>query len=205
MMHNDQTVEINSNQPAMQAEILASMVQESLSKIGCNFTDINSIAIDIGPGSFTGIRIGLAYVAGIRMALPALRIIPIDTLHALTTICDKPVNMMAIVHCHGQQFYAQAFLDNQSLGQEIVATSSEILALAYQYSCERIIMAHNSSSDFAQQISAFHHVKAAHIEHTITASTILQYYLRHASKELWDQSQIIMPKYIKDFKVTPKT
>ncbi len=50
------------------AEILAFMVEEVLQKSKKTTSDITKIAVCTGPGSFTGVRVGLALVKG--MALP---------------------------------------------------------------------------------------------------------------------------------------
>lgn len=55
-------------------EALMPMVIETLSGAGCGFDDLDWLAVTIGPGSFTGIRAGLAAARGIALAraLPAL-------------------------------------------------------------------------------------------------------------------------------------
>ncbi len=47
------------------AEELLPAIAELLKKIDLNITDIGRIAVSVGPGSFTGIRIGLSTVMGL--------------------------------------------------------------------------------------------------------------------------------------------
>ena len=42
------------------AEILVPMIEQILSDVKMDYNDLNLISTTIGPGSFTGIRIGLA-------------------------------------------------------------------------------------------------------------------------------------------------
>ena len=61
------------------AERLAPMVQETLAQSGLRISDIDQIAVCTGPGSFTGLRVALAFAKG--LALP--RKIPVLGLSAL--------------------------------------------------------------------------------------------------------------------------
>ena len=51
------------------AERLPAVVAEVLSAAGATFTDIDRIAVTIGPGSFAGIRVGVAFARGLALAL----------------------------------------------------------------------------------------------------------------------------------------
>lgn len=54
--------------PSMQAEKLIDLISYTLSKVDIKYTDIDFLAVTNGPGSFTGIRIGLAAASGILLA-----------------------------------------------------------------------------------------------------------------------------------------
>lgn len=51
------------------AESLAPMVEEAMSAAGLPFAAIDRLAVTTGPGTFTGQRIGLAFMRGLRVAL----------------------------------------------------------------------------------------------------------------------------------------
>jgi tRNA threonylcarbamoyladenosine biosynthesis protein TsaB len=51
-----------------QAERLVPLVQDTLRNAGLRFADINRIAVTVGPGTFTGLRIGLAAARGFALA-----------------------------------------------------------------------------------------------------------------------------------------
>ncbi len=50
-------------------ENLAPTIQTLTRELGLNLTDIHGFAVAIGPGSFSGIRIGLATIKGVALAL----------------------------------------------------------------------------------------------------------------------------------------
>lgn len=51
------------------AERLAPMVQEVMAGAELAFADLDRLAVTIGPGSFTGMRVGLAFARGLALAL----------------------------------------------------------------------------------------------------------------------------------------
>src|SRR3954468_1458866 len=51
------------------AEALAPMVQAVMRRANLRFTDLDRLAVTTGPGTFTGQRVGLAFMRGLRLAL----------------------------------------------------------------------------------------------------------------------------------------
>ena len=52
-------------------ERLALMVAEVVAAAGVSFAEIARIAVTVGPGSFTGLRVGVAFAKGLRLATGA--------------------------------------------------------------------------------------------------------------------------------------
>ena len=51
------------------AERLAPMVDEAMRAAVTDFSDLTHLAVTTGPGTFTGQRVGLAFMRGLRLAL----------------------------------------------------------------------------------------------------------------------------------------
>ena len=75
------------------SERLMAMVDRLLADCGCDMASVDALAVSIGPGSFTGLRVGVATVKGLAMAL-GLPVAPVPTLDALAgnlPFADAPV------------------------------------------------------------------------------------------------------------------
>src|SRR6476620_6551204 len=64
------------------AEKLHVFIEETLTDCNLNFTDLNAIAVSKGPGSYTGLRIGVSAAKGLCYAL-GIPLIAVDTLQVL--------------------------------------------------------------------------------------------------------------------------
>ena len=64
------------------AERLMGVVAEVLTEAGASYADLGRIAVAVGPGSFTGLRVGVAAARGLSLAL-AVPAVGIGTLDAL--------------------------------------------------------------------------------------------------------------------------
>lgn len=51
-----------------QAEALVPAIEQTLSEAGTSYADLDRIAVTLGPGSFTGVRVGLATARGLGTA-----------------------------------------------------------------------------------------------------------------------------------------
>lgn len=68
------------------AEALAPMVDEAMRQAGIAFADLDRLAVTTGPGTFTGQRVGLAFMRGLRVALkkPLIGVTTLEAMAAAT-------------------------------------------------------------------------------------------------------------------------
>ncbi|MDP3339033.1 tRNA (adenosine(37)-N6)-threonylcarbamoyltransferase complex dimerization subunit type 1 TsaB [Frigidibacter sp.] len=89
-----------------QAERLMPLLEELLAEVGVGWRDLAAIAVGIGPGNFTGIRISVAAARGLALSL-RIPAIGVGTLEALALDLPRPV--LAVTDARRGEVYAQGF------------------------------------------------------------------------------------------------
>ncbi len=87
-------------------ERLAPLVQEAMGEAGLGFDQLERIAVTVGPGSFTGLRVGLAFAKGLAAAL-AIPAVGVGSLEALAE--PERGDVVAVLDAKRGQVYLQAF------------------------------------------------------------------------------------------------
>jgi len=94
-------------------ERLAPLVAEVMAEAGVSFDRLDRIGVTVGPGSFTGLRVGLAFAKGLGVALD-IPVVGVGTLAAMGA--GTTGFAAAAVDARRGQIYLQAFRDGQPLG-----------------------------------------------------------------------------------------
>ncbi len=91
------------------AEVLPDYVVSLLENNQLKIKNIDAIAVSIGPGSFTGLRVGLSFAKGLAYAIKC-PIIPVPTILAMAygLRFKKPLN--GIIRSHGEKIFFQEFI-----------------------------------------------------------------------------------------------
>lgn len=80
------------------SETLLPMIDKCLSECGKKVTDIDIFAISAGPGSFTGVRIGVAAIKGLSFAVDRPHIcFPVSSLEALAENLCAPLAKNVVI------------------------------------------------------------------------------------------------------------
>ena len=91
------------------AEIVLPLVQAVLDQAKLSLSELDGIAVSIGPGSFTGLRIALATVKGFAYEL-GIPVVGISTLHAQACrVCDTDEIICAMLDARKKEVYAALF------------------------------------------------------------------------------------------------
>lgn len=77
------------NSSAKHSENILVCTDDLLKKNNVKIQDIETISVVIGPGSFTGIRIGVGLVKGMYVAKPTLKLVSICSLDLMSYIYSK--------------------------------------------------------------------------------------------------------------------
>ncbi len=89
------------------SSLLAIYVDSVFRESKINKNNIDAISISIGPGSYTGLRIGLSFAKGMAFCLNK-PIIPINTIESLNKNI-KEDNYIIAIHAYGNNYFVQKF------------------------------------------------------------------------------------------------
>jgi len=110
------------------AEVITVFIDELLAASGCNYSNIDAIAVSCGPGSYTGLRIGVSTAKGLCFALDK-PLIAIETLEsmALGVIAEgieTDILLCPMIDARRMEVYTAIF---NSKGKNIKPTAAEII------------------------------------------------------------------------------
>ncbi|MBM3426699.1 MAG: tRNA (adenosine(37)-N6)-threonylcarbamoyltransferase complex dimerization subunit type 1 TsaB [Bacteroidetes bacterium] len=112
-------------EPGAHAEKLLQLVDGALEQAGISFGNLDAIAVSQGPGSYTGLRIGVSTAKGIAYGME-IPLIGINTLQAMAA--SQPVNqgefVVAVLDARRMEVYTQTFGD---ANQEVTLIEALIL------------------------------------------------------------------------------
>lgn len=97
------------NPSGTQAETLPPMVAKLFE--GRNFKDLARVAVTVGPGAFTGVRVGLAFAKGLKLATGAevLGFTTLDCMAAQAAAYKTCASVGAAIDAKRGEAYVQAF------------------------------------------------------------------------------------------------
>ncbi|MEE8393963.1 MAG: tRNA (adenosine(37)-N6)-threonylcarbamoyltransferase complex dimerization subunit type 1 TsaB [Rhodospirillales bacterium] len=137
-----------------QSEALIPMVREVMDEAGCGFPDIDLLAVTVGPGAFTGLRIGLSAARGMALAcgLPCLGV---TTLEAVANGVERDERaartLLVALDSKRDDVYAQAFDENlAALGQPSALAADGLGAMALS---GPLLVAGNAAEKAAEALS----------------------------------------------------
>lgn len=112
------------------AEALPPMVAEVMRDAGLAFSQIDRIVVTTGPGTFTGVRIGLAFARGLGLAL-GIPVIGIDSLTAIAANETWTVPLLVVSDARNDEVYAACFdAERNLIAAPQVTTAAHAAALA---------------------------------------------------------------------------
>jgi len=103
-----------SEQTAMtrgHAEALMPLIARVMDRAQIDFRDLDRIAVTVGPGSFTGLRVGIAAARGIALASgkPAIGLSTLAAYAAPLIAADKDKPVVAAIDARHDHLYLQVF------------------------------------------------------------------------------------------------
>lgn len=186
------------------SQLVLPMVDEILSKAGYELNQLDAIAVTRGPGSFTGVRIGISVAQGLAFGAD-LRVISVSTLAAIAWGALDRENQIALVAIDArmEEVYFGAYARGENgielLGEEKVCTPKEVV-LPEGVEVESIIAVGNGWQEYAALLPKFSGVKILEqpiFNHPRASSVVALGYEKLMNGETLSPFEIV-PIYLRD-------
>jgi tRNA threonylcarbamoyladenosine biosynthesis protein TsaB len=122
---NDSVTYLQSEMPMAHAEVLANLIQQCIEHSGVSFQELDAVAVSDGPGSYTGLRIGISTAKGLCLAIDK-PLIAINTLQIIAQAANEKssysyywpmidARRMEVYHCIFNAQLEEQFLTNNAI------------------------------------------------------------------------------------------
>lgn len=141
--------------PHLHAERLVQMINSLLDSLSVTYANLDAVAVSMGPGSFTGLRIGLSVAKGIAFGQNK-KLIMVPTLEAIAgsaaRFADIKQQIVAILHARAEEFYYSSFeLDGSLLKTQTNVRVAEAEKIAEEFSSD-VIFVGEGTEEFSRII-----------------------------------------------------
>jgi tRNA threonylcarbamoyladenosine biosynthesis protein TsaB len=178
------------------AERLHNFIKEILAENGFELSDLDAIAVSKGPGSYTGLRIGVSAAKGLCYSLD-LPLISVATLTSLANQVENEGTIIPMMDARRMEVYTAVFDKDKN---QIEDTSAKILdAESYkEYLDEQIVYFIGSGVEKFKKICE--HPNARYIEDKLPSSAqmVSLATIKHKISDFEDVAYF-EPYYLKDF------
>ena len=136
---NNKLIELDEiDQPKIHGTRLPVIIHEILNNHSVNIDQLDGIAISSGPGSYTGLRIGMSLARGLA-ASGEIPIIPVPTLFSMNENIQQKGIYWLMLHSHKNFIYTQRYRSGEPDSEiELEEYQSVKHALIYGYNLENI-------------------------------------------------------------------
>jgi tRNA threonylcarbamoyl adenosine modification protein YeaZ len=113
------------------AEVLAPLISDVLSRADVDATQLTRIAVGVGPGPFTGLRVGLitALALGDALAVPVVGVMSLDVIAAdVQSGASESTALLAVIDARRREVYWARYEDAGRTSGPFVASAHEVAA-----------------------------------------------------------------------------
>ncbi len=190
-----------ANQSFSHAELLHVFIEEILKDSNLTFQDLNAIAISKGPGSYTGLRIGVSAAKGLCYAL-GIPLIAIDTLTILASQLEIENGLIIpMIDARRMEVYSAVF---DSKSNKIREVQAEVLTEESFTSYKETLHFIGDSNEKAKSVLinanfVFHDTNVFPSANEMSLLSFKKY-----QNQDFEDVAYFEPYYLKDFFITSK-
>jgi tRNA threonylcarbamoyladenosine biosynthesis protein TsaB len=90
------------------AQTLQPLLEQALSRAGAGWDDVERLCVGVGPGGFTGLRLGVATARALAQALD-LPVVPVSSLDALAKAVEHDGPVAALIDARRGEVFAAVY------------------------------------------------------------------------------------------------
>ena len=150
---------ITEGQDEKRSEALWTEVGSLLAELGMTIGDVDVFAVCVGPGGFTGLRVGMAAVKGLSAATNK-PIVGVTSLEATAFTASPAASVCAMVNAYKGEVYSQLFSfddDGVPVARNDPMVSSFKEALERVADMDELVLAGDASEEAAEFIGSVAH------------------------------------------------
>ncbi|MBP1673774.1 MAG: tsaB [Bacteroidetes bacterium] len=185
------------------AEKLIPFIEELVKSNQLQISDINAVAVSIGPGSYTGLRIGASTAKGLCYALD----IPVITISTLKSIAigaqqdrfeiEKPYLLAPMIDARRMEVYTTLYSSDMELMNEIHAEIIDEESFKEILEQNIVIFCGNGMSKSKELLSRY--PNAMFSESPLSAQNMILMAYQKFENEDFDDLPYFEPFYLKDY------
>ena len=195
---------VEKTEKNIHAAVITLFIEELLQKSNKKFSDLDAVAVSMGPGSYTGLRIGVSTAKGICFALD-IPLIGVNTLEAMSSgfidncfSVNKNAAFCPMIDARRMEVYCAVF---DSENQVILPTEAKIIedqAFADLFE-ERVIYFFGDGAAKCEDILSQNLNARVMDDFTNSASFLTKLALDKYLKNRFEDVAYFEPYYLKDF------
>jgi tRNA threonylcarbamoyladenosine biosynthesis protein TsaB len=196
----------HSSEKSSHSLLLATFIDEILKENGYKASDIDAVAISAGPGSYTGLRIGVSTAKGFAFGA-GLPLIAVDTMKIIASMAIKTINtdfdyIVPMTDARRMEVYCAVFDKNLNQISPIEAKIIDELSFS-ELSGGRVVICGNGAEKCLDILQNERNIFLTNVYSSAE-------YMAELSESLFNQGKFVdlvyfEPFYLKDFvATTPK-
>lgn len=205
LSENGQLIAVKEqNERNIHASYITLFIEEVMKKAGKNYTDLDAVAISKGPGSYTGLRIGVSTAKGLCFALD-IPLLGINTLEAMAAglIQQNDVSSSALlvpmIDARRMEVYTGVFGKDLQVLEPVNAKIVDVSSYDH-YSNRDLIMFGDGADKFKDLFGNHSNIRFIDFANSAAHLSTLAYNKLKSNKT--ENLAYFEPFYLKDFLLT---
>jgi len=193
------------NEKNVHAEVLTPFIEEVISKASLKLHDLDAVAVSKGPGSYTGLRIGVSTAKGLCYSLgkPLISVGTIEslanyTVQKLADSITSNCNIYPMVDARRMEVYTAAFSYNLNQLSEVTPLILDKQSFSELKPDQKLILTGDGSSK-TKELFSDHNQIEIHDEILCSAEGMIQIAEEKFKHQDFEDVAYFEPFYLKEF------